>query len=100
MRTLTTLLVGVALVALAALSFGLSRLDLGAAAVPVALGIASLKAAAIGWFYMHLREQRGGSRLTMVAALSLVAVLIVLVLLEAKDRAPSANVPGPFVQAE
>jgi cytochrome c oxidase subunit 4 len=97
MKLLSTLAVGAGLLALTTLSFALSRVELGAFAVPVALGIAVTKVAGIGWFYMHLKEQPAGSRLTVLVACSLAAVLIVLVLLEAADRSPLANVPGPFL---
>jgi caa(3)-type oxidase subunit IV len=97
MRTLSTLAIGAVLLGLTTLSFLLSRADLSGAAVPVALGIAVVKVAAIGWFYMHLKEQPTGSRLTVAVACSLMAVLIIIVLLEAADRGTLANVPGPFL---
>jgi caa(3)-type oxidase subunit IV len=97
MKTLEILLIGAGLLVLATVSLLLSRLDLAAAAVPVALTIALVKASGIAWWYMHLKEQRGGSRIAILTAGSLILVLISIVLLEAADRKPPANAPGPFV---
>ncbi len=47
-----------ALVALTLLSFGISRLDLGAADFVLALVIASAKTMLVLLFFMHLTEQR------------------------------------------
>jgi cytochrome c oxidase subunit 4 len=97
MKTPSILVVGVALLGLTSLTFALSHVPLEGAALPVALLIAATKASGIAWFYMHLSEQRGGSRLTVLAALSLIVVLISIVLLEAADRQSPSNAPGPFV---
>jgi caa(3)-type oxidase subunit IV len=97
MKVITVFIVGAVLLGFTTLSFGLSRLELDAFAVPVALAIAVIKTSAIGWHYMHLKEQPAGSRLTLLAAVSLALVLIVLVVLESADRAPLATVPGPFL---
>lgn len=94
----STLAIGAGLLFFTTLSFGLSKLELGAAAAPVALSIAAIKGCAIGWFYMHLKEHRGGARITLLVAFCLIAALISLVLLEAADRAQIANVPGPFLR--
>ncbi|MFT3837856.1 MAG: cytochrome C oxidase subunit IV family protein [Myxococcaceae bacterium] len=94
----STLAIGAGLLFFTTLSFGLSKLELGAAAAPVALAIAALKGSAIVWFYMHLKEHGGGARVALLVACCLIAVLISLVLLEAADRAQLANVPGPFLK--
>ncbi|MBL0694417.1 cytochrome C oxidase subunit IV family protein [Comamonas sp. JC664] len=90
------LVVGGVLLGLAALSFGLSRLHLGAWAVPVALGIALVKAALIAGFYMHLTERPGGPRLVVGTAGVFVVILVGLVLAEASARIWPTLPPGPF----
>ncbi len=90
------LLVGVGLLALTTLSFGLSRLHLGTWGLVVALAIAVTKASLVAFFYMHLSERPGGPRLVFATAALFVVILIGLILVEASDRPPSAMPPGPF----
>jgi cytochrome c oxidase subunit 4 len=90
------LLVGVALLALTTLSFGLSRLHLGTWGLVVALAIAVIKATLIAFFFMHLSERSGGPRLVFATAALFVVILIGLILVEASDRPWSAMPPGPF----
>jgi cytochrome c oxidase subunit IV len=67
---------GVALFALWALSFLLSYVHLGAAALPVALGIAAVKAVLVILFFMELLAEGFAMKLPLVAAGALLAVLI------------------------
>ncbi|QDF05420.1 cytochrome C oxidase subunit IV family protein [Myxococcus xanthus] len=90
------LAVGAVLLALATLSFGLSRLPLGAWAVPAALGIALCKTVLIAFFFMHLAERPGGPRLVIGTAGVFVGILVGLVLAEAAARAWPTLPPGPF----
>lgn len=45
-----------ALLALLALTVGLSYVDLGSAGFAVALAVAAIKAMLVGWFFMELEE--------------------------------------------
>lgn len=91
------LLVGVGLLALTTLSFGLSRLHLGAAVgLVVALVIAVTKATLVAFFYMHLSERSGGPRLVVATSLAFVIILVGLILVEASDRPTNVLPPGPF----
>jgi cytochrome c oxidase subunit 4 len=90
------LLVGVALLSLTTLSYGLSHLHLGTWGLVVALAIAVTKASLVAFFYMHLSERSGGPRLVFATAAVFVVILIGLILVEASDRPTSAMPPGPF----
>jgi cytochrome c oxidase subunit 4 len=90
------LLVGVALLALTTLSYGVAHLHLGNWGLVVALAIAVVKASLVAFFYMHLSERSGGPRLVFATAGLFVAILIGLILVEASDRPSAVMPPGPF----
>lgn len=69
-----------ALVALTALTVVTSRLDLGAFAVAVALAIASVKAALVALYFMHLRYQDRSHAVVAVASLLFAVLLVVFVI--------------------
>jgi|SRR5690606_39145204 len=68
----------IALMALAAATFGLSFLDLGVFHLPVALLIAGAKAALIALFFMHLVHERGSIPVAVGIWFLLLAILIAL----------------------
>ena len=83
-----------ALLALTAVTWGLSRFHIpGAAGVAVALAIASVKGALVALFFMHLWDQRGPNRLVLATSLVFVALLVLLTLLDNATRFPLANPP-------
>ncbi|MFL5344559.1 MAG: cytochrome C oxidase subunit IV family protein [Hyalangium sp.] len=90
------LLVGVGLLALTTLSYGLAHLHLGQWGVVVALAIAVTKATLVAFFFMHLSERPGGPRLVVATSLAFVVILVGLILVEASDRPTSVLPPGPF----
>jgi cytochrome c oxidase subunit IV len=71
----TFLLVYLALLGLLALTIGAAQLQLGAFKPAVNLGIATLKAGLIAWFFMHVREGSGLVRLFSVAPLFWLVIL-------------------------
>jgi cytochrome c oxidase subunit IV len=75
-HTRTLIVVWAALIFLLALTIGVTLLPLGHAKPMANIGIAVVKAALIFWFYMHLRELSGLIRLSAVAALVTLAILI------------------------
>jgi caa(3)-type oxidase subunit IV len=75
----------VVLLVLATLSLLLSRVHF-AGGLAVALGIAVLKASAVLWFFMHLTEQSSSSRFAVLIAVSLMAVLAGLTLVDVATR--------------
>lgn len=81
-------LVFAALVVLALLTWGLSRIHLGEWNLIVALGIAATKASLVVLFFMHLWSHKGGSRLAVAVSLTFVALLISLTLADLRLRLP------------
>lgn len=70
----------VLLVALAALSWGVSFLPVGGFAIPIALLVASAKVAVVALVFMELGEHGGGIRLVALTAPAFVALLLLLML--------------------
>lgn len=64
-----------------------------AARVVVALSIATVKAALVAVFFMHLWEEKGVARLVLVFSAVWVALLIGLTLLDNATRFPFTNPP-------
>ena len=88
------LVVWAALMALTALTWGLSTVHVhGLAGVALALGIATVKGALVALFFMHLWDQKGPNRLVLVTSLVFVALLVALPLLDNATRFPLANPP-------
>lgn len=86
---------GVALLVLWGASFALSYVPLGEASLPVALGIAAVKAALVGLFFMELVAETFSIKVTMLSAGALVAVLIGLMVADvATRRTPALMAPG------
>jgi len=84
-----------ALLALWALSFGLSYADLGRVALPIALAIAVTKALLVVLFFMELLHERASMKVALVAALVLAATLIGLMVADVATRedAPPQSSP-------
>lgn len=88
------LVVWSALMALTALTWGLSTIHIpGFAGVAVALAIASVKGTLVALFFMHLWDQPGPNRLVLITSLVFVALLVTLPLLDNATRFPLANPP-------
>jgi cytochrome c oxidase subunit 4 len=88
------LLVWAALMAMTALTWGLSTIHIpGAAGVAVALAIATAKGALVALFFMHLWDHPGPNRLVLITSLVFVALLVLLPLLDNATRFPLANPP-------
>jgi cytochrome c oxidase subunit 4 len=88
------LVVWAALMALTALTWGLSTIHIsGGAGVAVALAIASVKGTLVALFFMHLWDQPGPNRLVLITSLVFVALLVALPLLDNATRFPLANPP-------
>jgi cytochrome c oxidase subunit 4 len=82
------LLTWVALVALAAASFGLSHASVGRVGVALALGIALAKAALVATVFMELAHQRFTNRLVLVTAVALIVLLGALMVADVLTRQP------------
>lgn len=75
-----------ALVVLTVLTFGVSRLDLGAANVPLALAIAATKSLVVAWVFMHLADHGGTAKLIAVTSVLFVAILATVVVTDYLTR--------------
>lgn len=96
----STLFTGAVLIALWALSFGLSFVDLGAAGLPIALAIAVLKAALVGAIFMELAKAPASIRYSVLAAGALAAILIGFVVADTEMRDPPPLVAPGYDAAE
>jgi caa(3)-type oxidase subunit IV len=76
----------VALIALAALSLGLSFIRWGDGDLVVGLGIASIKAFLVFWIFMHLIEQQFANRLFMLISILLFILLVSLTAVDVASR--------------
>lgn len=74
----TLLTVYVVVLGLAVANIFLATTGLGAIALPVQLGIASVQAALVGWYWMHMR--RGDTLVSLSAATTLFFMFIFFVL--------------------
>jgi cytochrome c oxidase subunit 4 len=79
-----------ALIVLTALTVAVSRLELGALNVPVALGIAAFKATLVGLFFMHLLHS---TRLTWVIVTGSLFFTVILFALTLSDYLTRAGWP-------
>ena len=75
-----------ALLVLWGASWALSYVDTGRAALPVALGIAGVKAILVASVFMNLARERASARAAAVVALALGLVLVTLVALDVATR--------------
>lgn len=92
----TYLAVFVALLALTALTVAAAFTELGALNVPVALGIAGVKATLVVLFFMHLRYESGLIALYAVSGVVFVVLLLAFTMTEVTRRSPPGADPlGP-----
>lgn len=69
------------------------RMDLGSANLPIAIGIATVKATLVVLFFMHLSESHGANRLVFVVSILFVMVLMAGVFGDLMTRNP-LSLPG------
>ncbi|MGH7284362.1 MAG: cytochrome C oxidase subunit IV family protein [Polyangiaceae bacterium] len=85
--------VGISLIALAALSFALSHMNLGSAALPVAIVIAICKAGLVVHFFMELSDARASAILAFASGVLLLALLLTLAVADVETRAAPPLLP-------
>lgn len=88
---ITDAMVLATLLLLLAISILASRYSLGIWSSIVALGIAAMKAGLIVWYFMHLRDETTMIRLFAVAGLSGLAVMLLLLTADYRDRKPASS---------
>ena len=87
--------VGAAAIALVGLSWAGAQVDLGSWAMPVALGIAGVKAFLILWFFMELGEMRTSVRVAALVSAVLFVLLVGLSTTDVATRTPAPLLPPP-----
>jgi cytochrome c oxidase subunit 4 len=87
-------LIWVALMVLTGVTLAVWKTNLSySARVVVALSIATVKAALVAIFFMHLWEEKGVARLVLVVSAVMVTLLIGLTIADNATRYPFANPP-------
>jgi cytochrome c oxidase subunit 4 len=87
--TARTTVAWLALLVLTGSSFGASFLHLGAAAVPIALSIAVVKATVVVLAFMELRHEGASTRVALFAGIAMVVLLVFFVVADVVMRAPA-----------
>ncbi len=72
----TFILIWVALLVLTAITIAVSRVDLGALNIWVALGVASIKSSLVIFVFMHLRQESKLFKIGLMVMLSILAIFI------------------------
>ena len=85
-----------ALFALTITTYTFAKHDFGEWSFIIAMTIAVTKGSLVVLFFMHLKDQRGASRLTLIIAILFVLLLISLVIADLNTRFPLALPPGSF----
>jgi cytochrome c oxidase subunit 4 len=78
------------------LTYSLAKIDMGRFNFIIAMGIAMTKGSLVVLFFMHLKDQKGASRLTLIIAIVFVLLLISLVIADLSTRFPLSLPPGSF----
>lgn len=86
----------IALFALTITTYTFAKHDFGRLSFMIAMAIALTKGTLVVLFFMHLKDQRGASRLTLIIAVLFVLLLISLVIADLSTRFPLALPPGSF----
>lgn len=79
---------GGALLVLAAVSFALSYVGLGAASLPVALAIAVSKALLVLAVFMELKDEPASAKWAIFTAILLISILVLFAVLDVATRTP------------
>ena len=82
----TVFVVYLVVLGLALANIGLSVTGLGSIALPVQLGIGSVQAVIVAWYWMHLRRKDTTVTLTAISSLFFVFIFYVLVMADVFTR--------------
>jgi cytochrome c oxidase subunit 4 len=88
----TTLVTGVALIALWVTSWALSGLELGAWSFVIALGIAGLKAGLVILLFMEIIVEKTSIHVALAAGATMIALLIGFMVLDVRTRPPPPRI--------
>jgi cytochrome c oxidase subunit 4 len=84
----TLIVTFLALVGLTALTVALAQLPLGKLDMWVTLGIATLKAALVAVYFMHLRHDKGFYGFVLVCTLGFVAIFLSVAIMDSREYQP------------
>ena len=88
---------GSILLVMTIITVAVTYVDAGEMNMPIALGIAGIKATLVALFFMHLYWDRPFNALVLVASIMFVVLLMIFVLMDSGQYAPSVikgNAPG------
>lgn len=80
------IIIWVALLALTGVTIAVSRVDLGALNIWVALGVASVKSSLVIFFFMHLKQESILFKVGLLTMLSILAIFIGMTFLDVLYR--------------
>ena len=80
-----------ALIVLTVVTVSASKLEIGAAEIWVAMGIATIKAFLVGLYFMHLRYDKPFNALLLLFSLVFAAIFVGLSLADASAYQPEVN---------
>ena len=79
---------GFLLLLMTIVTVAVTYVDAGEMNMPIALGIAGVKATLVALFFMHLRWDRPFNGLVLVASIAFVVLLMIFVLMDTGQNAP------------
>ena len=86
---------GLALLVLTVLTVAVRYVDAGEMNMPIALGIAGLKATLVAMFFMHLRWDRPFNAIIFITSISLVVLLMIFALMDSGQYDPKVYDGNP-----
>jgi cytochrome c oxidase subunit 4 len=81
--------------ALWGVSWGMSYVDLGAASLAIAFGIAALKAVLVVLFFMEIIHEKTSIHATVVTGLAMIVVMITFIVADIRTRDAPLLAPPP-----
>ena len=86
---------GLALIAMTVITVAVTYVDAGEMNMPIALGIACVKATLVALFFMHLRWDRPFNAMIFVTSIVLVTLLMMFTLMDTGQYEPSVIQGNP-----
>jgi cytochrome c oxidase subunit 4 len=80
--------IGFALLLMTIITVAVRYVDAGELNMPIALGIAGVKATLVALYFMHLRWDRPFNALVLVSSIAFVVLLMIFVLMDTAQNAP------------
>lgn len=87
--------IGFALLLMTVVTVAVRYVDAGEMNMPIALGIAGVKATLVALYFMHLRWDRPFNALVLVGSIAFVVLLMIFVLMDSAQYAPQVFKGNP-----